>query len=133
MTISNRPPEHYFHGDNVIVPSWACAFLYQSGDFETWTANNRGKYPHVDNVLVALRMGAKRWKSQLEGTEPVKREEQPALSQWLTTAEVADALGFTTRGARKACAEGRIAAELVDGRYRVSRTALAHFKARHTN
>ncbi|WP_169079847.1 helix-turn-helix domain-containing protein [Microcella alkalica] len=133
MTIANRPPEHYLHGDTVIVPSWACAFLYQAGNFETWTANNRGKFPHADNVLIAIRLGAKKWREQIEGTRAAPKEERPTQSEWLTTSELADHLGFTTRGARKACAEGRIEAELVDGRYRISRTALAHYRARHQN
>ncbi|QRY39427.1 helix-turn-helix domain-containing protein [Microbacterium hominis] len=70
------------------------------------------------------------WRRSVTGTARAAQPERTAVSEWLTTAQAAALVGFTDRGIRKAITEGRLDATNVDGRWRISREALAHFRSR---
>jgi hypothetical protein len=130
--VNSRPAEHYIHagGGVVIVPARVCEFLLRVGEFDDYTQQFRGADAEFDNVLTAIRVSAANWRAHREGTNRTRQEEPAPHSQWLTAPQVATQLGMTDRGARKACAEGRIEAELVKGRWRVSREALQRYRRR---
>lgn len=133
--MSSRPAEHYLHagGRVVLVPARVCEFLNRMASLDAYSRQFRGVDPEIDNVLQAVRLSGQVWRKDYAGTNRTTREELTAPSQWLTTKAVATQLGITDRGARKACAEGRIEAELINGKWRVSREALQRYRRRARN
>ena len=128
----SRPAEHYLHagGGVVLVPSRVCLFLSRMASLDSYSRQMRGRDPEIDNVLQAILISGRKHMENVSGTKPAERAELASPSQWLTTKAVATQLGITDRGARKACAEGRIEAELINGNWRVSREALQRHKRR---
>ncbi|MGY1830144.1 helix-turn-helix domain-containing protein [Geodermatophilus sp. SYSU D01180] len=128
-----RAPEHYVHGlDNagiVIVPARVAEWLHRHLELDTARKASRGIDSEVDNVLVALRVAALNWRASVHGTSPRNVPETKPLSAWLSTTQAADALGLTDRAVRTACSDGRLDAQRVDGRWRISREALEHHRA----
>ncbi|MFC9559916.1 helix-turn-helix domain-containing protein [Agromyces sp. NPDC056965] len=130
--MSFRPPEHLVHGLDgavAILSGRVCSLLNHYAGLEEFRRKVRGQDPHLDAALVAMNVAALQWRRSATGTT---REAQPELaseSEWLSTTEVAAQLWMTSRGVRKAITDGRLRAETVAGRYRISREALAHYKA----
>ncbi|MGY1778768.1 helix-turn-helix domain-containing protein [Geodermatophilus sp. SYSU D01036] len=128
-----RAPEHYVHGlDNagvVLVPARIAEWLHRHFELDAARKATRGADPEVDSVLVALRIAALNWRSSVYGTSPRNVPETEPVSAWLSTTQAADALGLTDRAVRSACSDGRLEAQRVDGRWRISREALEHHRA----
>lgn len=125
-----RPPapgSYERRSPGVDVPARVAAWLLRY----TRVSESRGQDAEVDAVLDAMETMAKLWRRSVTGTPRAAVAERPAGSEWLSTTQAASAVGFSdARGIRKAIAEGRLDATRVDGRWRISRESLAHFRAR---
>ena len=128
-----RNAEHYIHGTGgdrvVILPARVCAWLDRAADLDALAARVRGHDGELDNLLTAIRWAGRNWSSYASGTTPVTPTQPGALSPWLTTTAVAISLGISEPGVRKALRERRLEGENVEGRWRVSREALAQFRS----
>lgn len=91
----------------------------------------RGLDPLRDAVLAALIIGAVAWRKEV-GTNAAPRPEPAPRSPVMTAAQAADVLGITTRAVRKACAAGRLHAELVDGQWRITRASVEAYEPRRS-
>jgi excisionase family DNA binding protein len=91
----------------------------------------RGLSPLRDSCLSALIIGAEDWRQQV-GTNGPPRPEPPPRSPVMTATRAADVLGITDRAVRKACAAGRLEAELVDGRWRITRASVQAYEPRRS-
>lgn len=130
MTV--RPPEHLVHGiegEVVILSARVCSFLFKHAGLAEFRQRYRGGDAELDNTLTAMSIAYRRWLGSAVGTTRPVAPELDGSSLWLSTTEVAGRLLMTDRGVRKAITDGRLSAEMVAGRYRVSREALAHYKA----
>ena len=126
-----RPPNAYVHGVDspvVVVPARVAAWLERRAGLSSLRPQVRGADPEVDAVLVALRLAAMTWTSSVGGTETRNQPELEASSE-LTTQQVADAFGLTSRAVRKAIAAGRLKAHQVGARWVVTREDFEHYKA----
>ncbi|WP_166789187.1 helix-turn-helix domain-containing protein [Cryobacterium sp. TmT2-59] len=125
-----RPAEHYIHagGGVIVVPARVCAYLNRYAGLDTFRRTNVGIDAEVDALLVAFHIAENAWLKSVTGTPTAAPPELPASSEWLSTTIVAALLGMTDRGVRTAIAAGRLQAESVAGRYRISREALNHFR-----
>lgn len=115
---------------SVVVPARVAAFLEQRAHLSALRVSVRGIDPEVSEVLESLRYVAMAWRGSAAGTE-VEAGPEPATDskQWMTTGGAAGVLGITSRAVRKAIARGAIPAEEVDGRYRVNREDIEHYRA----
>ncbi|MBA8847405.1 helix-turn-helix domain-containing protein [Microcella alkalica] len=128
----NRTPEHYVHADGmvVIMPARVAAVLNRHAKLDEFRLAHRGFDPEVDAVLLAMRRADLQWRVSVTGTsEAAKPELDPQLN-WLSTTQVAAITGITDRGVRAAIGRGDLVAECPDGRYRISREELAHWRSR---
>jgi excisionase family DNA binding protein len=127
-----RPAEHHVFGTGrdavVVVPARVASWLNARGLNELRAAS-RGVDPNVDNVLSALALAGAQWLASVHGTTQRKAPEMAPLCPWMTTAEVADLLYLSDRAVRMACKNGRLRADQIDGRWRISREDFEHFRA----
>jgi excisionase family DNA binding protein len=114
-------------GEVVVVPARVAAWLDRNAGLDRLRIDHRGADAELDAVLCALRLAALVWRSSACGTS-VAVAPEPGAS-WLSTGEVAAALGITARGVRKAIAEGRLQATREDGRWRVAREDVEQWRA----
>lgn len=122
-----RPESYQRRSPGVDVPARVAAWLLRHTNIE----NATGRDAEVDAVLDAMKTMAGLWRRSVTGTARAVQPERAAVSEWLTTAQAAALIGFRSdRGIRKAITEGRLDATKVDGRWRISREALAHFRSR---
>ncbi len=129
-----RDPRHYVHGLDgagvVVVPARIAAWLHANLPLDRLRTGVRGADPEVDFVLVALSVAGLNWRSSVYGTAPRNVPESAPVSSWLTTTQVADLLDVTDRAVRSACISGRLSAERIGDRWRISREDYEHYKAR---
>lgn len=128
MTGQWRPPEFYLHGAGVDVPIRVAAWLHARLQLDNVRANLRGADAEVDSVLVAITEAAQRWRISVNGNrEPLKPEMQE--QSWLSTTGAATRLGVTDSAVRMAIRQGRLPADQVDGRWRIAREDVEHYRA----
>jgi excisionase family DNA binding protein len=129
----SRPAEHYLHagGGVVIVPARIAALLNRAV-LDDLRISVRGTDAELDNVLTAISDAGRAWRTAVKGSATAAKPELAAQSEWLSTTGAATKLGITARGARQAITDGRLDAVQVAGRWRISREAIAHFRARRT-
>ena len=134
MKPSPRTPEHYIHGAGavIIVPARICAYLNRYAGLEQFRRDNVGIDPDVDALLIAFRVAELAWRRSVTGTTQAATPELAASSEWLSTTQAAGQLHMTDRGIRTAIAAGRLQADSVAGRWRISREALSHFRQTRT-
>ncbi len=125
-TPDRRPWPAYLHpGAVVVVPAATAAWLIVQTDMPARRIEHRGEDPQVDSVLAALTVAGLGWRTSASATSAVwgsalAVEAEPASpSAYMSTERAADALNLTPRGVRLACAEGRIPATRIDGRWRL--------------
>ena len=131
----NYTPERFVHGIDgpvVILNARTCAYLNRYAGLDQFRRDHRGADPEVDNILLAIRLVELHWRNSATGTKEAPKPELAPSSKWLSTRQVADRIGITDRGVRTAIANGRLHAESVVGRWRISSESLAHFKANRT-
>ena len=126
-----RPAEHYIHagGGVIVIPARVCAYLNRHAGLDAFRRTNVGIDAEVDALLVAFHVAELAWVKSATGTSSAPKPELAPNSEWLSTNDVAARLRMTDRGVRTAIATGRLQAENVAGRYRISREALSHFRA----
>jgi excisionase family DNA binding protein len=128
-----RPPEAYIHGvaaPIVILPARVAAWLERHAGLNDLRVRARGADPEVDSVLQALHRASLHWRTTVTGSNQAPAPEAPTeLNQWLSTTQAADRLGITDRAVRLAIAEHRLPATSLNGRWRITREDIAHFKA----
>jgi hypothetical protein len=91
----------------------------------------RGLDPLRDAVLTALIIGAAVWRKQV-GTNTAPQPEPMPPSRVMTASRAACELGISDRAVRKACAAGRLDAELVDGQWRITRASVEAYEPRRS-
>lgn len=117
-------------GPTVMVPARVAAWLEVRAGLSSVRARARGNDPEVDAVLLALRIAGLAWRTSATGSEVEPEPEVPReSSQWLSTGQAAGLLGITDRAVRLAIREGRLEAQQVAGRYRISRPNFEHYRA----
>lgn len=127
-----RPASAYVHGVGapvVVVPGRVAALLDNLLDLTRLRVEVRGQDAELDAVLVALRVAAANWRTTATGSPHPPAPEAATRSTWLSTAQAADILGVTDRAVRLAITEHRLNAQQIDGRWRISREDLEHFRA----
>ena len=134
MKPSPRTAQHYIHGGGsvIVVPARICAYLNRYAGLERFRLDNAGVDPEVDALLIAFRVAELAWSNAATGTPRATTPELAPSSEWLSTTQAAGQLHMTDRGIRTAIAAGRLQAESVAGRWRISREALAHFRQTRT-
>ena len=128
------PPEVFVHRDGegrvvVAVPAPIAADLVAL--VRERHRRLRGLDPLRDAVLAALIIGAAVWRQQVE-TNAAPQPEPAPRSPVMTTSRAAYALGISDRAVRKACTDGRLDAELVDGQWRITRASVEAYEPRRS-
>ena len=135
---SLRPAEHLVHGLNgpvVVIDGAVCAIFNRLLGLDKLRSVWRGQNPRLDQALLAIRLaGIAHTESSAAGTDVAPQPEpRPRSSQQLndtvSTTTAAALLGLTGRAIRKAIAENRLKATLLDNRYRIHRDDLADYRA----
>jgi excisionase family DNA binding protein len=119
----------------VVVLSAETAFILEQrfkSEMARLRVAARGRNLRVAQELLDLREAAMRFApsgSVVPELEPVADVIGASSGQWLSPVEVADLLGLSDRGVRKACASGRLEAEQDRGRWQISRQAVEDYRA----
>ncbi len=127
-----RPPESYVHGDGavVVVPARVASWLLDHARLRELRIRARGVDGDIDAVLTALTVAGLHWQQQASegGSNPAPKPETEA--ECVGTEKAGAVLGISSRAVRAAILEGRLEAERIDGRWRISRQALQQFRER---
>lgn len=128
-----KPPGAYLHGDGpacvVIVPARVAAWLATRTNLRNVRISARGTDPEVYAVLHDLHRAALAWRTSAAGSVDAPVPEEPRPSEWGSTTQAAGLLGITDRAVRLAVREGRLPAQQVAGRWRVTREDVEHYRA----
>lgn len=125
-----RPAEHYAFGNCVVIPAEACAYILRYSPLWDWAAQNRGKRPDVDAVIVAMGIKGREWANPVSDTgnmrAPIPEIDRP--SEWLSTTQIASLLHMTSRNVIRLINEGRLPATNHGGRWWISRQAYTDYR-----
>jgi hypothetical protein len=130
-----RPAEAFVHGLDgpvAILDGRVCAELNRLLGLAEVRARVRGRDPVLDRALLSMHLAALAAGSCAGATNPAPTSQpMPASNHDSTVGPSAAAtiIGITPSGVRKAIAEKRLPAELVDGRWRIARDDLAAYPA----
>lgn len=150
-----RPLESYVQGIEgpvACVPGRVAAWLHLHTNLNDLRLSAQGVDPEVYATLTALAIVAAKWRQALglgspngtrrgNGAEPGSESDLPGTGTVghagapqcpapdLTTSQAADLLDMTTRGARKAAAEGRLPGRLHAGRWLIDREGAEQYRA----
>ena len=118
------------HEPYVMVPARIAALIESRSGIGALRVQVRGLDPEASAVLEDIRLAAMSWRGSATGTV-IEAEPEPTtpLREWVTTGGAADLLGITSRAVRKAIARGAIPAQNIDGRYRIDRADIEHYRA----
>lgn len=127
-------PARFVHGEAgpvAIVPGRVAAWLSTNTGLDRLRVEVRGTDAEVDAVLNALAVAAGAWRTSAIGSWEAPVAEVGASSPWMNSVDAASELDVTPRAVTLAITEGRLPAEKVGGRWRISREAIAqHLAAR---
>lgn len=105
-------------------------WLVRRPEFRALRIAARGAHPAVSAYLMAVTAVGEHWCSSQSRTPVPNTREQPTEStSWVTSAEAARLLDIDIRGVQMAVKRGRIDGTKVDGRLRVDRESLEHYRA----
>lgn len=131
-----KPPGAYLHGDGpaciVIVPARIANWLATRTNLSEVRINSRGTDPEVYAVLAALHRAGLAWRTSATGSSAPAEPEAATPSKWMSTTQAALQLGVTDRAIRLAIGQHRLPAENLDGRWRITREDLEHYRAART-
>lgn len=118
-------------GAAVVISAETAYYLEKLCNVTQLRVRLRGRLPAVGQELLDLREVAMTFDPQrLPEAEAGFAEVDPGSTQGLmSVVEVADSLCLTDRAVRLACQEGRLEAERVGSRWRISRQALENYRA----
>lgn len=113
-----------------LITGRVAAIMYAELDMSSLRMRALASDPELYDQLLSLHESALEWRASATGSavaaEPeVTRE----LKQWMSTGQVASHLGITDRAVRQAIARSALKATQVDGRYRITREDMEHFRA----
>ncbi|MBT2501421.1 helix-turn-helix domain-containing protein [Curtobacterium sp. ISL-83] len=91
----------------------------------------RGSDYSTYQALDALHRAALAWRTTATGKAQEPERESARRSLWMSSTQAAAYLHIGERAIRVACAQQRIPAEKVDGRWRISVIDLENYKAAH--
>ena len=115
-----------------LVISADTAYLLETfGDIKRLRQRIRGRYPNVSQELLDLRTVAMSYDPERLPEAEVDSAELAAQSEvdWLSPQRVADLLGISDRAVRLACSQGRIDAQQVGSRWRISEEGYRAYRA----
>ncbi len=124
-----RPASSYLvHAGDVLVPGWFVAWLDAQVDLQRLRIRARDVGPqHVEVVAALLYSSAA---TSGGGRKPlVTSPEVTAPLETMSASQAAALLGITPRAVRLACSQQRLAAQPVDGAWRITRTDLETYRA----
>lgn len=128
-----KPPSAYLHGEGpaciVIVPARVAAWIASRTELRGARISARGDDPEVYAVLAALHRAALTWRTSATGSPTPPPPEVTTPSKWMSTSQAAQRLGVTDRAIRNAISSGRLPAQSVDGRWRITREDIEHYRA----
>lgn len=125
-----RPPETYVHtGPVVVVPGRIAAWLHERLQLDNVWTNVRGRDPEVDALLNAIISASHHWRAAVGGNVAAQPTARPAPSPYMTTSDAAVQIGIGKSAVRMAIRQGRLPAERVDGRWRIDRAEVEHYRA----
>jgi excisionase family DNA binding protein len=117
-------------GPAVVLSARTAAWLERHAGLTSLRVRVRGTDPAISRELEEVRRAGMLWCASATGSPVAPEPELAAPSkQWLSTGQVAELLNVTDRAVRLACASGRLEAVQVAGRYRITREAIAHYRA----
>jgi len=121
-------------GPAVVISARTAVFLEQHGRLSALRVRVRGINPEVSRELEELRYVAMSHchsgSTSAAGSRDDRSPEVAAPSQvWMSSEQASRHLDLTGRAVRLACHEGRLPAERVGGRWRISSAAVAEFGA----
>jgi excisionase family DNA binding protein len=123
-----KAPDAWLHGQDgpiVIVSAHVAAYLKKAVPLDKLRLAARDMQDaEVYNVLSSLHRAALAYNptGDEKGVDSI-----PTPSPTLTTRQAATQLHLSPRGVRDACEKGRLAGELVDGRWRISRASVQRY------
>ena len=140
---TRRPAGAYLlglDGPGMWLPGWGADWLERQTNVGERRIAQRGVDPIVDDVLIAVRESAMRWRAASDLNADFGSYEAPtaevvrrSVGELLGSKAAGDLVGKSDRAVRLACAEGRLAHQIVDGRYVISRDdILAYANYRRT-
>jgi excisionase family DNA binding protein len=117
-----RPVESFVHGLDgplAVINGREAIALLGYGGLDGYLRGHRGADRHLDTAGAKLRLLSAAFRAGAgPGTTPAERPEPASHSDGrLTVRQVADLLGLTPRGVRKAIGEGRLRAAWSGGRW----------------
>lgn len=123
-----RPPAGYIapSGD-VMVPPEMARILWGHAGLSDFRVRVRGRRPDLDALLEAVRVAGERWAGADRGT--VQAAPAEPVPEWLTTKQVADRTGCTSRWITELISRQRIDATWHGGQWQISRESFEHFMA----
>ncbi len=120
-----------FDGVTAVITGEGARLLWAFGHLDRVSPETRNRYPELNQAIETVRQASEKWVRSESGTTPLAPAEPKAES--VTTAEAAALLDMTTRGIRKACAEGRLEGHISGGVWLIHRVAIAHYRTRRNN
>lgn len=119
------PPEQLV----VIVPGDVAYRLLVKAGLDTYRRGHRGEHWRTDQVLIELSTVAHRWRDladQGQSRAP-NADTMPPLQERLTTKQVADLTGVSSRTVRRAIAAGHLPAQRLGRLYVIDRRDVGHY------
>jgi excisionase family DNA binding protein len=117
-------------GPGVVISARTAAWLERYAGLTSLRVRVRGTDPDISRQLEEIRYAAMAWRGSATGSQVAAGAEPPTQSGvWLTSGQAASLAGVSSRAIRKAISTGRLSATAVDGRYRISREDLEHYRA----
>lgn len=131
MTMDRRQAGAYLHGTVVVVPVSVAAWLDSQIDLQRLRPQARADGMQTFAVLHALLVAAHYARpTSARGRKALGASAEAAPpSEVMSTDQAADLLGIGSRAVRLACAEGRLPAQQVDGRWRIDRSDVNAYRS----
>lgn len=126
-SIGDRPAAFV---SGIIIPARIAYLIEKNTRLDEYRRRSRGGDPELDTALHGIHWAAMTWAVTANGSVPRKRSE--AAVEWYTPEQIATQTRLTGHAIRLAIREGRLPAEKVDGRWRVTPADYRNFRASHT-
>jgi excisionase family DNA binding protein len=119
------PPEQLV----TVVPADVAVILLVKAGLDGYRRAHRGENPRVDRVLIELTEAAIRWRelSARGQNRAPNADIVPSLQERLTTKQVADLTGVSSRTVRRAIAAGHLPAQRLGRLYVIDRRDVGHY------
>jgi excisionase family DNA binding protein len=116
-------------GPETRISGRVAEYLMRHAGLDEFRRAHRGADAEVDNALIAMSVVAGAWRASATGSSEAAKPEVAASSEWLSTTEAGQLLNVTDRMIRLACKTERLKGIRRNGRWRIHRTDLEHYRA----